>query len=205
MTTQDDTKRFYDATAEEVAEKWYPNDTLLPTIREFLSLLPSAGSKVLDLGCGPGHESMRLASAGATVLGLDFSCECIRIARERSPQCRFEVLDFRELDTRFGKFNGVFAAASHIHISPDELPGVMSRVADVLEERGYLLAVVQDGEGFHEHRPVIEGQRLRRIIYRYRKEDLASATQRLSYRRELRLADKLIQQGWRAHLLRMKT
>ena len=37
MTTADDTKRFYDATADEVADKWYPNDILIPTIREFLN------------------------------------------------------------------------------------------------------------------------------------------------------------------------
>ena len=199
MTTGDDTKRFYDATANEVADEWYPNDVLMPTIREFLSHLPPR-PRILDLGCGPGHEGMRLQSAGATVLGLDFSDECIRVARERCPQCRFEAADFRDLDTRFGKFHGVFAAASIIHVSPDELPGVMTRIANVLEEGGRLLAIVQDGRGLREHWPIVDGRKMRRIIYLYRQEDLASATADLLSYGELQLADELVWQQWRAHL-----
>jgi trans-aconitate methyltransferase len=98
MTAADDTKRFYDATADKVADEWYPNDVLMPTIREFLSHLPPK-PRVLDLGCGPGHESMRLTSAGARVFGLDFSDECISVARQRCSQCQFEVADFRDLAT----------------------------------------------------------------------------------------------------------
>ena len=199
MTTGDDTKRFYDATANEVADEWYPNDVLMPTIREFLSFLPPK-PRILDLGCGPGHEDMRLHSAGATVLGLDFSDECIRVARKRCPQCRFEVGDFRDLDTRFGKFHGVFAAASIIHVSPDELPEVMTRIANVLEEGGRLLAIVQDGRGLREHWPIVDGRKMRRIIYLYRQTDIASATADLLSYGELQLADELVQQHWRAHL-----
>jgi len=199
MAITDDIKLFYDATADEVADKWYPNDILMPTIREFLSNLPPS-PRVLDLGCGPGHESMRLASAGATVLGLDFSDECINVARKRCPQCRFELADFHDLDTRFGKFHGVFAAASIIHVAPDDLQQVMSCLADVLEERGHLLVIVQDGKGIREHWPVIKGRKMRRVIYLYHQEDLASAAADLVSCGELQLADELIQQHWRAHL-----
>jgi len=45
-------------------------------IQEFVSLLPH-NPRVLDLGCGPENESMRLHYAGADVLGIDFSKECI--------------------------------------------------------------------------------------------------------------------------------
>jgi 2-polyprenyl-3-methyl-5-hydroxy-6-metoxy-1,4-benzoquinol methylase len=200
MTTADDTKRFYDSTADEVADKWYPNDVLMPTIREFLSHLPPK-PRVLDLGCGPGHESMRLASAGATVLGLDFSDKCISVARKRCPQCQFEVADFRDLDARFGKFHGVFAAASIIHVPPGDLPQMMSRVANILEDGGQLLAIVQDGKGVREHWPVIDGRKMKRIIYLYRQEDLESAATALASCGELQLADELLQQHWRAYLI----
>ena len=203
MSEDEHTKRFYDATAEEVAAKWYPEDVLMPTIRQFLSYLPP-GPRVLDLGCGPGHESMRLASAGAKVFGVDFSDECIRIARERCPQCRFGVMDFRQLDTSFGRFHGVFAAGSIIHVSPDELPQVMSRIASVLEDGGRLLALVQDGEGSREHRHVIGGHEFRRIVYLYRPHDLATATSHLTVCGEVHLADELFKQGWRAHLLGLR-
>lgn len=54
---------FYDLTAEETADRWYKEEVLKPTIQDFISLLPKH-PKVLDLGCGTGHESMRLAQAG---------------------------------------------------------------------------------------------------------------------------------------------
>ena len=98
---KEDTMRFYDLTAEQTADEWYSKDILMPTIHGFCALL-SERPRVLDLGCGAGYESRRLASVGAQVLGVDFSEENIRIARERTPQCRFEVLAFRQLDDRFG-------------------------------------------------------------------------------------------------------
>lgn len=93
----DDTKLFYDLTAKETADQWYGIDLLKPSIDDFVSLVPP-NPRVLDLGCGPGHETMRLASTGAKVVGIDYSEKCIQIARERCPQCRFEVMDFRFLD-----------------------------------------------------------------------------------------------------------
>jgi 2-polyprenyl-3-methyl-5-hydroxy-6-metoxy-1,4-benzoquinol methylase len=94
---------------------------------------------VLDLGCGPGYESMRLSRLGANVTGVDFSTESIRIARERCTECRFEVLDFRELDCRFGTFDGVFASGSLIHIEPDLFENIVTRVKTVLKRNGIFL------------------------------------------------------------------
>jgi SAM-dependent methyltransferase len=180
---QDDAKRFYDLTAEQTAREWYPKNVLMPTIRDFCSLLPDR-PRVLDLGCGAGYESKRLASLGARVVGVDYSEESIRIARERTPECRFEVLDFRQLDDRFGAFDGVFASASLIHVSPEELSGVLWRIASVLKPGGYLLAIVRAGDGMRETWPIVEGQVLRRVIYRYRREHLEAACSGLAYVRD---------------------
>lgn len=200
---KDDTKRFYDLTAERTAEIWYEKDVLMPTIEDFLALLPER-PRVLDLGCGPGHESMRLASRGADIIGVDFSTESIRVARERCPQCRFEVIDFRQLDGRFGAFDGVFACASFIHIGPEELPAVMERVADVLNEEGYLMAIVQDGEGVRERWHEVAGQKLRRVIYLYSREDLAAAAGPFVFVREGYLVPEVIEDRWRSYIFRVE-
>ncbi len=196
---EDETKLFYELTAEQTANEWYPNQILLPTIRDFVSLLPPR-PRVLDLGCGPGYESLRLASVGADVVGVDFASESIRIARERAPGCRFELLDFRQLDTRFGMFDGVFAAASLIHISPEELPDVLDRVADVLHANGYLLTIVQHGEGSRERQMQVGGQTLRRVLYLYTAESLQASATRFRFVREGILAEELLAQGWRCAL-----
>lgn len=76
---ENEIKLFYDLTAKKTADEWYKEEILMPTIQDFMKLLPK-NPRVLDLGCGPGHESMRLNRAGAKVVGIDFSEECIAIA-----------------------------------------------------------------------------------------------------------------------------
>jgi SAM-dependent methyltransferase len=196
---EDETRSYYDAIAERTADEWYPNNALLPTIRDFLSLLPVA-PRILDLGCGPGYESMRLNREGAEVFGVDFSPENIRIARERCPECRFEEADFRRLDDRWGTFDGVFATASLIHISPEEMPDVFAGIAGILNERGKLLAIVQDGEGIRERRPEVDGRQWRRVLYLYSKESLTRLAQPFRFLRDGVLSSDLTNSSWRCYI-----
>jgi hypothetical protein len=111
------------------------------------------------------------------------------------------LADFRALDGRFGTFHGVWAAASLIHVGPDELSPLLDRIADVLEEGGYLLAIVREGQGIRVLWPVVGGQELKRVLYLHRAQDLTAATPKLAYRCDLPLPAEQIEQGWRAHLL----
>lgn len=62
------------------------------------------GSSVLDVGCGVGRWSRRLAARGARVTGIDLSPTMIAEAQRRAGQeglatnCRFEAQDLSELD-----------------------------------------------------------------------------------------------------------
>ncbi|MCP4526368.1 MAG: class I SAM-dependent methyltransferase [Aestuariibacter sp.] len=202
----EETKQFYNLTAESTADRWYKNTVLMPSIQDFVSLLAEK-PRILDLGCGPGYESLRLASTGAKVIGVDFSTECIRIAKERCPQCQFEVMDFRQLDgERLGKFDGVFACASLIHIDPGELPDVLEKVASVLKQDGYLVAIVRDGDGIRETWPVVDGRKMRRIVYLHPKESLILlSAPRFSYVRKGYLADELLERGWQSYIFKVES
>ena len=61
-----------------------------------------AGTRVLDLGCGPGRYAEALASAGAPVTGVDFSARSIAYARESAARqgldIEYRLQDFRTLD-----------------------------------------------------------------------------------------------------------
>lgn len=69
------------------------------------------GERILDLGCGTGHLTAKIAEAGVHVVGVDRSPEMIRQAREKYPALRFEVMDAREL-TLGGTFDAVFSNAT---------------------------------------------------------------------------------------------
>ncbi|MDO8152705.1 bifunctional 2-polyprenyl-6-hydroxyphenol methylase/3-demethylubiquinol 3-O-methyltransferase UbiG [Isoptericola sp. b408] len=54
-------------------------------VDRFVSLLPPE-SFVIDLGCGDGRLTERIANAGHEVLGLDYSYEALRLARQHRPE-----------------------------------------------------------------------------------------------------------------------
>lgn len=198
-----DVQKYYDLTAERTARAWYPNDILLPTQRDLVALLPPSPA-ILDFGCGPGYESMRLHSLGARVTGIDISGESIRIARERNPDCRFLEMDFFEVDRSLGRFDAVWASGSLIHVPPDAMARVLASIRELLQPEGILAAIIRDGSGSVTTRPVIEGATLERVIYRYTRSEFDDFCRRggLAYLRDGELDESLVQSGWRCYLQR---
>jgi trans-aconitate methyltransferase len=78
-------------------------------VLELLDAQP--GERILDLGCGTGHLTAKIAEAGAHVLGVDRSPEMIRQAKEKYPSLHFEVMDAREIQLD-GNFDAVFSNAT---------------------------------------------------------------------------------------------
>lgn len=63
--------------------------------RRIISLLKKegiAGGLVLDLGCGTGSMTMRLARAGYDMIGVDLSEEMLQIAQEKKEGEDFDIL-----------------------------------------------------------------------------------------------------------------
>ncbi len=66
---------------------------------------PIEGRSMIDIGCGPGHFSIALASRGASrVLGVDFSEQMLTVARQHAEQkgvadrCEWVLGDFLSTD-----------------------------------------------------------------------------------------------------------
>jgi trans-aconitate methyltransferase len=53
------------------------------------ALQPKAGERILDLGCGDGFLTRRIAESGATMVGVDSSPQMIAAAKERGLDARF--------------------------------------------------------------------------------------------------------------------
>lgn len=200
-----DLERYYDLSAEKIAEEWYPNEILTPTHRDILSLLPNRPS-VLDLGCGPGYESGRLHALGATVIGIDLSGKSIEIAKARNPECVFYKMDFYEIDPSIGHFHGIFASGSLIHAPPEKLPMVLSRIGMLLYADGIFAALIRDGNGEIVRQQEINGNQLEWIAYRYTREAFtASCTDAgMYFEREGFLDEKLRSMGWRCYFYRKR-
>jgi len=76
-------------------------------------LEPRPGEKILDVGCGDGMLTARLAALGCDVLGIDSSPDMVAAARRRGLKAR--VLDASDLAGArglHGRFDAVFSNAA---------------------------------------------------------------------------------------------
>lgn len=72
-------------------------------------LAPQSGERILDLGCGDGQLTSKIAASGADVLGVDASPEMIAATQRRGIEaqlCNAEALPFR------AEFDAVFSNAA---------------------------------------------------------------------------------------------
>jgi SAM-dependent methyltransferase len=99
-------------------------------------LLPRKGERILDLGCGDGQLTARIAAKGVAVSGVDASPEMVAAARSRgvgSTVAQAEHLPFGD-----GEFDAVFSnAVLHWVRGQDEM---MAEVHRVLRKRGRFVA-----------------------------------------------------------------
>ncbi len=80
---------------------------------------PKAGERILDLGCGTGHLTARIAARGANVVGLDHSAEMLAEARTAYPALQFIQGDARDFSLPT-PFDAVFSNAVLHWIKPPE-------------------------------------------------------------------------------------
>lgn len=102
------------------------------------------GMRVLDIACGPGNLSRRLAasvSPGGEVVGIDLAPGMIELARAaRIPNARFEVMDMEELEFDDASFD--LAVCGHgLQFAPD-LPRALHEARRILKAGGRLVASV---------------------------------------------------------------
>jgi SAM-dependent methyltransferase len=67
-----------------------------PTQERLLALAP--GERVLDIACGAGRFTRRMAAGGASIVAFDHSARFIERARRRTPPELTERIDYRVLD-----------------------------------------------------------------------------------------------------------
>jgi trans-aconitate methyltransferase len=82
-------------------------------------LAPEPGERILDVGCGTGHLTKKIAEAGAAVVGLDSSAEMIETARASYPEIEFVVADAADFAFDEG-FDAVFSNAALHWVHPPE-------------------------------------------------------------------------------------
>ena len=101
----------------------------------FLSYLKE-GSYILDFGCGSGRDTRYFLKKGYRVDAIDGSEEMVRIASENTG-IEVKHMLFQELNET-GKYDGIFACASILHVRREELPDILNKMYKALKNGGVI-------------------------------------------------------------------
>jgi len=113
--------------------------------------------EILELGCGTGWLSLRLAQFGATT-AVDIADDVIERAKAKSPHINFIAGDFLQIPFPRNHFDVVICLETLSHVADQRL--FIEGIASVLKPSGFLILTTQNKTvmKFHDVTPVGIGQ-----------------------------------------------
>jgi SAM-dependent methyltransferase len=159
----------YNKSAQALGTKFDAAGARITNIEEVFTCLGKENPKVVEIGCGNGRDAVEILKRTSDYLGIDISEELIRLAREKVPHGRFEVVDI--IDFEFPKkLDAVFAFASLIHVNKEEFRTILERIYDVLNPGGVIYLSLKQSDAYEE--VTKEDEFGVRTYYHYSPEDI---------------------------------
>ena len=120
----------------------FNDETVLARMRQAAALVP--GSRVLDVGCGPGIVAESLSGEAGEVVGCDLTPEMLNKARERCQVAGLSNVSFvagraESLPFEDGSFDAI-VSRSAVHHLPEPLPA-LQEMARVVRRGGRVVTV----------------------------------------------------------------
>ncbi len=139
LPTIDDQRQFWNWHWQNSEQRKVLNDWTWRRAEEILRLigkLPLNHPRILDLGCGHGWFTERLADVGEAH-GIDLSPGGIAAAQARRPDIAYMAGNIYEAPLQINYFDIVVSQEVIAHVQ--DQPQYIQRAADVLREGGYLI------------------------------------------------------------------
>ncbi len=134
---------------------------------------------VLDMGCGPGRDSLLLTQMGFNVIAADLSMAMLDEARKRCQgqpaleRITFQCMDMRKIDLLRDSCSGLWISASFLHIPKRENLVVLKELVRVLASGGPIMMLVKESDtGDDERYEVHKESGKIRFFARYRGSEL---------------------------------
>ncbi|WMJ77278.1 MULTISPECIES: class I SAM-dependent methyltransferase [unclassified Sedimentibacter] len=106
------------------------------------------GMKILDVGCGTGNFSVKLAKKGCSVTGIDVSDEMLSIARKKASDLNLDIelmnMDVNNLSFDDNTFDGVISMTAFEFI--EDAPKALKELLRVVKKGGQVLIGTIAGE-----------------------------------------------------------
>ncbi|OYT36046.1 hypothetical protein B6U91_01990 [Candidatus Pacearchaeota archaeon ex4484_71] len=155
MDPLEETKLSYDthATEYEKRTKDYIEEYIQKDFNLYLQNLK--GRRILDIGSGPGRDSIRFKQRGFHPVCIDISKTMIELCKNKGLEA-YEM-NMENLDFDNNSFDGVWAYTSLLHLPKSRIKNAIKEIKRVLKPGGILYLGMKEGnsEGFEkrEHYP----------------------------------------------------
>jgi ubiquinone/menaquinone biosynthesis C-methylase UbiE len=132
--------RVFDAAAERYSELFMDTSMYHGSFDGFLDLLPTRGSSVLELACGPGNITRYLLDRrpDLNILGTDLAPRMLELARLHCPEAQFQLLDARRITSLERSFHGILCGFCLPYLTADEAAALFRDAAAMLHPQGAL-------------------------------------------------------------------
>jgi SAM-dependent methyltransferase len=168
----------YEKDAEVFLQQWGRQKYKRPPLlKEWVTVLPKR-AVVLDLGCGAGQDVRYLASLGHRAIGLDRTMPLLRFAKGRAPVVPLVLADMRLLPVWPSSVDGIWAAASLMHVPKSVARQVLANLRDCVRPNGLLAVTVTQG---WRSRIKQGGWMPGRYFARWNKDELAGVLRRAGW------------------------
>ena len=168
----------YERSAKECLARWGKRrHRRSPLLVEWLRYLP-AGASLLDLGCGGGQDSSDLGRRGYRVVGVDRASALLSAGRRRYRSLPLIRADLRQLPFQAASFDGLWAAASLMHLPKPVARRILADLCKLVRPGGLFAATVTYGV---KSRLVTDGWVPGRYFARWKKDELARAVRRAGW------------------------
>jgi len=136
-------------TYNNCAEEYFQINNSIDVIKSHLEFFIKNlyGTKILDVGCGPGRDAKFFSEKGFEVVGIDLSEKLLEIAKENAPNAKFYLMDMRDLNFPDNHFDGLWACASFLHIPRKDAQRTLDGFYKVLKPKGLMYISVKEGTG----------------------------------------------------------
>jgi SAM-dependent methyltransferase len=137
------TEALYDHVSPAYWSKFglYENKAHQEYLQKFTGRIARGGT-ILSAACGAGRYDGMLLEAGHNVIGIDQSAGMLRRAKEHFPAARYEKMGLQEIDF-LEAFDGAICMDALEHICPEDWPGILKRLREVLKPDGLLYFTVE--------------------------------------------------------------
>jgi SAM-dependent methyltransferase len=142
MSADEETLRAYAQRTERYAGV-QPSGTEIAALDGFVARLAS-GSRILDIGCGPGTHALAMQEAGFSVTAWDASPEFVDMARARGVDAHLRTF---ETLSETAAFDAIWASFSLLHTPKATHAAHIGAMARALRPGGLLYLGMKIGEG----------------------------------------------------------